>query len=1161
MIQNFTIKRDDTKPKLRHLTDLPFSDLAGATVAARFRSAEGTVLAPAGTVAVLDVAGVAALDYAWGTDDTATTGQFYLEFEITFADGGIQTLPTEGFIVIKVAEDIPAPPSAPAITAAPGVAVTDAPTATTFLFTPPVVSGRPVPTVSRLLTLDGIDVTAAMTGNTYVAARTGAAQALVMTYTASNGIGAPTTAVLSRTVPALALVNTVAPAISGMAVEAQTLTISTGTWSGGPTAFACVLSNGAVPTGTGPWTYVVPNAAIGSTLTATVTASRAGTAAVAATSAATATVTAIPLVNTVAPSITGTAQEGQTLTASPGTWTGSPTGFAYQWNRNGVPILGATGSTRVIDAGAVGAVNTVTVTASKAGTASVSATSAATATITAIPLVNTAAPAITGIAQVGQTLTASPGTWTGSPTALAYQWLRGSTAISGATGSTYVPVFADVGTTLRAQVTASKAGTADVAVASPATAVVLPGPAPITAIDTYGWQGTWPSPPTTVAGNLVVTRSGFDAAGAPASFAETLQVTARVRQPGSATPSADQVALSDYVYAGETITGVTNNSALPYPYAHFAWAVPDDQEVKGNTVFLRIAVAHRHARAGRPVAAVRFIVTDHLGASASLLVTACVPVAYPVSGLSACVYEGTVDISALSTQGQPAVVTGTDIKNLTIDAEFRPWVGTAHRISAIAAAKNASGNRTLLFANNRNNWRPTLFSYVSTTGNDATAVVSTTAATAAAAPFRTITAAAVAMRNWHAANTGRGVQDGTVMRFFEGVHTWATWTNRVYDAYPATMEAADPTKAATTVILDAGVNTDNSAPSHLILRNLTLRKSSAANVRMIDSGSNTGGANGYLVCQNVIFDANGFAPNGNMIYRFPASYYEGCTQNADLAGGNRVVGCQGNFLSPGTTAAIACRVPNGQINPNTQDRVDGIFVGWNFITANRATYSQSLVCGFSTTELGIGIVGNILETFGTGGAGSSFLINGDGNTETSKNITIQGNTVIGGRANISYTDFGGAVRRDHLSTLRFNLLYEENHKAGDFFAYTGDTPNAARIGNWNVRYGVGSGYSTILQGESRASATPYYPMSWIGDVAPPGNVAGTEDVPLAVAFVNDQSATVSGGGTGGGSYQLTPGSVAVVARIPGSLTGYPNDLLGRAIPTSGAAVSGAIQMP
>lgn len=57
---------------------------------------------------------------------------------------------------------------------------------------------------------------------------------------------------------------------------------------------------------------------------------------------------------------------------------------------------------------------------------------------------NTTAPVITGTAQVGQTLTATPGIWSGDPV-LTYQWSADGAAISGATGVTYVPVVGDVG--------------------------------------------------------------------------------------------------------------------------------------------------------------------------------------------------------------------------------------------------------------------------------------------------------------------------------------------------------------------------------------------------------------------------------------------------------------------------------------------------------------------------------------------------------------------------------------------------------------------------------------------------------------------------------------------------------------------------------------------
>lgn len=85
-------------------------------------------------------------------------------------------------------------------------------------------------------------------------------------------------------------------------------------------------------------------------------------------------------INSVLPAITGTTTQGQTLTCSTGTWSNTPDGYAYQWNRAGVPIGGATASTRVLALADVGSTMTCTVTATNLGVSS-SATSAATAAI------------------------------------------------------------------------------------------------------------------------------------------------------------------------------------------------------------------------------------------------------------------------------------------------------------------------------------------------------------------------------------------------------------------------------------------------------------------------------------------------------------------------------------------------------------------------------------------------------------------------------------------------------------------------------------------------------------------------------------------------------------------------------------------------------------
>lgn len=83
-----------------------------------------------------------------------------------------------------------------------------------------------------------------------------------------------------------------------------------------------------------------------------------------------------PPVNTVLPAISGAAVSGQTLSTTNGTWTGSPSGYTYQWYRNSVAIGGATNSTYLLTDTDNGTTITVTVTATNAGGAT-AATSAA----------------------------------------------------------------------------------------------------------------------------------------------------------------------------------------------------------------------------------------------------------------------------------------------------------------------------------------------------------------------------------------------------------------------------------------------------------------------------------------------------------------------------------------------------------------------------------------------------------------------------------------------------------------------------------------------------------------------------------------------------------------------------------------------------------------
>lgn len=95
-------------------------------------------------------------------------------------------------------------------------------------------------------------------------------------------------------------------------------------------------------------------------------------------------------------------------------------------------------------------------------------------------LVNTAAPAISGTATQGQTLSGSNGSWSGSPTSYASQWRQcdssgaNCTNITGATSGSYTLSAGDVGDTLKFVVTATNAGGSSSAT-SAASAVVASG--------------------------------------------------------------------------------------------------------------------------------------------------------------------------------------------------------------------------------------------------------------------------------------------------------------------------------------------------------------------------------------------------------------------------------------------------------------------------------------------------------------------------------------------------------------------------------------------------------------------------------------------------------------------------------------------------------------
>ncbi len=200
------------------------------------------------------------------------------------------------------------------------------------------------------------------------------------------------------------------------------------------------------------------------------------------------------------PTISGAGVEGSTLTASPGTWSshGLPVATSQQWMRCRTTcdaIPGATGLTHALTAADVGARLRLDVAASSP-VASGGASSAETAAVAASTPVVVGSPAVaplTGLV-VGSAIATTDGAWSSfDPTTYTRQWQRcaaGSCVdIAGASGTSYVPTDADIGSTLRSIVTASHLGLMTSAASSATTTVS--GMAPIaTALPTVSGTTT-----------------------------------------------------------------------------------------------------------------------------------------------------------------------------------------------------------------------------------------------------------------------------------------------------------------------------------------------------------------------------------------------------------------------------------------------------------------------------------------------------------------------------------------------------------------------------------------------------------------------------------------------------------------------------------------------
>lgn len=709
-------------------------------------------------------------------------------------------------------------------------------------------------------------------------------------------------------------------------------------------------------------------------------------------------------------------------------------------------------------------------------------------------------PSISGSAVVGQTLTGSDGTISNG-TVSARAWLRNGSAISGATGGTYLLVGADEGANIAYRVTATGAGgsaNATSAVVGPVT--VEPS---ISAVAADGWQATMPTPVDLAFDPVSVSREGYDSAGNTATISETLLTTKRVRQPypneGSFT--TDQVALSDYVYSTDTIAGVTNNSTETSPKPVANWSIVD-RRIVGNSLYLEIVAFHRNG-----VACVEFSATDGTNTVTAKTATPIVSGQTGDAG-AVIVYAATLDITSLN-----------DNANITCNAKVYPRIGAAASVLDSAASAVARAFSPRVWRKNTSRFAAPPLVYIASGGNNTTGYVGTDAGLAAASPCLTLTGAINRART--VLGTGAGSLDGLRVRFTAG--TWslsASPTSNTVNAAVVFEPAPGVAKADVTwsvgaanlstnltytrwlglTISRAGVNTlFSTSGGHCTIDGCDLNNNSQG--AALGSTANTGF---FLTGGVVITNWNQNQPLG-----------------AGTAEMRMVRGVSGGTANAGLSVEGWLVLGSALIGPRflygTRPSSGAILHG-NMLTRLGSAGGGVLSNG-TDNMVGTAVVQNVFEYTSTSSQ-PSFRPSSDSDTIDTSHLICWHNTFAGfdtyGRLNALYDDTVGDPRSHKLHSFIGNVQVQINTKHDVFMS------DGTRVGGWSYLYGVGQ----------RGEFSRYRDAgggSWLQEYPGAGSVIGTSNTgagndPLFTSPAHTTSGPVAG--AGGGNYVLQGGSPA-----------------------------------
>lgn len=584
---------------------------------------------------------------------------------------------------------------------------------------------------------------------------------------------------------------------------------------------------------------------------------------------------------------------------------------------------------------------------------------------------------------------------------------------------------------------------------------------------------------------------------------------------------------------------VANNSTQPYPKVIANWSWPGNMLVRSNTMTLRAVGFHQSAMDGKPLAALKFLITGATsGITASNIQTAMQIDSSVGDAMPFGEYVASFDISSF-----------TDHELIRCDIIAYPWCGDSDSLLDTTLDLYTAPYPTSITnrADVNNTWSTVIAVVDATLGNDTNGRATNNSDPTlvhSSAYFATIGKAATACAATNNAFFSHNDLEGVTIYLRSSVDTFTGSSVTAGDA-PYTWCEILPYPG------DAVSLTNYS----------TARTLGTYGLHRISGITNTGGYlfyGGYFWFDDCTFNTTAASTiNGQAGVWFTRCDVPTMTQGVTAYSSSKIFnlirGCDLSGLVKPVCAEVVVgnkRLSGGagfQIKTDTsgQPFEYGILYNNNFLSVSTA--AEIILSGSSmTTSNGFVIAQNVIE-----GCSSSALASYSmpwTATTHATNVCLWNNVFLGAKFNLFYNDSGSAAAYRYLCSVVNNIIDDYNIKADVF-----TTADGARVGNWPPLYGVGyEGNLFPETGYVGAAGTFLNEFGGINSIAQSvaSGVAGVTNELSYIGFVDVKSWPSGTSPTaGGGDYRVSSSSPAI------GLATYilPYDIAGNARYSGGAA--------